>query len=110
MGTDYNNFNLIYNSCKGNPIIPILKKNGVKIRKQMVFFLQHTLARRRCTTGGGLNSRAATARRALLQLSRGHWRPDALGAKANGESVGGRRPKRRLLTLAYDTARPARAA
>lgn len=89
MGTDYNNFNLIYNSCKGNPIIPILKKNGVKIRKQMVFFLQHTLGRRRCTTGGGLNSRAATARRALLQLSRGHWRPDALGAKANGESVGG---------------------
>ena len=78
MGTDYSNFNLIYNSCKGNPIIPILKKNGVKIRKQMVFFLQHTLGRRRCTTGGG-----------LLQLSRGHWRPDALGAKANGESVGG---------------------
>ena len=61
----------------------------MKIRKQMVFFLQHTLGRRRCTTGGGLNSRAATARRALLQLSRGHWRPDALGAKANGESVGG---------------------
>lgn len=68
MDTDYNNFNLIYNSCKGNPIIPIHKKNGVKIRKQMVFFLQHALARRRCATDGGMNAQAATARRALLQL------------------------------------------